>query len=546
MILLLLACPEPAVLPPADTASPETTVLAAPPLEPLEAPRLLRRMSLDLRGVLPSPEQLDAVEADPDQVRVYRDAWLEDSRLEEQLMLMLGEQWLTRVDVFNLSYFDYQLDPIEEYDFERAVGEEPLRLAAHVAVSGQPWSEVVTADYTIANSLLAEIWSLDYPEEESGWQVSHYTDGRPDVGVLASNGLWWRYWTSNFNYNRTRAATIFRLLLCEDMLEREISFSSTPSLLDESGTTEALKSNPACVNCHAVIDPVAATLFGFWWFDLYDTAELTDYHPERELMGESTLGVSMSWFGQPINGLYAMGEVVAEDPRFSRCAVETFATGLWRRSPELSDFQQVDALHEDFVDSGMLVIPLLKALTDSPTYQAGALSDEADEADAEREVLRRALSPMQLASTVADLTGFTWTWEGFEQLDNDQIGYRMLAGGVDGVSVVRPQQRPGVTWALVIRRLAQAAAEHAVTAELARPAAERTLLTLVDSDTTPQDEAFNSQLRALYWQLYAERPDSAWLQAAAALWTEGASISSETGWIGLLSAMLQDPRFVTR
>ena len=36
-----------------------------PPLVPLDAPRLLRRVSLDLRGTLPELEQLDAVEKDP-------------------------------------------------------------------------------------------------------------------------------------------------------------------------------------------------------------------------------------------------------------------------------------------------------------------------------------------------------------------------------------------------------------------------------------------------------------------------------------------------
>ena len=548
LTLLLTACSSgdpPDTVPP-DTDAPEVvTELEEPPLVALSAPRLLRRMSLDLRGVLPSVEELDAVEADPSQVAVYRDAWLADPRLEERLVHLLGERWLTRVDAFNLSYFDYQLTEEQEYAFERAVGEEPLRLAAHVAVSGQPWSEVVTADYTIANELLAEIWSLSYPDGESGWQVSHYTDGRPAVGVLASNGLWWRYWTSNFNYNRTRSAAIFRLLLCEDLLEREVSFSTTPSLLDDDGTTTALREDPACVNCHAVLDPAAATLFGFWWFDLYDTAELTDYHPDREPMGESILGVEMAWFGQPVDGLYALGRVVADDPRFTRCAVETFASGLWRREVALSDFSHIEALHDDFA-AEQQVLPLIAAITDSLTYQAGALDAEATDEDAAREILRRPLSPSLLGSAVADLTGFSWTWEGFAQLDNDQIGFRTLVGGVDGISVTEPQQSPGLTWALVVRRFAQAAAQHAVSTELSQSAADRTLLTLIDEGTTDQDAAFTAQLETLHWQLYAERADEEWLSAAAALWVQGSAGGPAAGWTGLLSAMLQDPRFVTR
>ena len=33
----------------------------------------------------------------------------------------------------------------------REVGEEPLRLMAHVAVNDLPWSDIVTADYTMAD-----------------------------------------------------------------------------------------------------------------------------------------------------------------------------------------------------------------------------------------------------------------------------------------------------------------------------------------------------------------------------------------------------------
>lgn len=55
MILLSLACT-------AQTPNPEAAPEALPSLE---APRLLRRASLDLRGKLPSAEELNRVAADP-------------------------------------------------------------------------------------------------------------------------------------------------------------------------------------------------------------------------------------------------------------------------------------------------------------------------------------------------------------------------------------------------------------------------------------------------------------------------------------------------
>jgi hypothetical protein len=145
------------------------------------------------------------------------------------------------------------------------------------------------------------------------------------------------------------------------------------------------------------------------------------------------------------------------------------------------------------------------------------------------------LSPDQLAGTVASLTGFTWTWDGFEQLHNDSYGYRVLAGGVDGVYQTRPQLAPGATWNLVLQRVSQAAAQTAI--EQGAP-----LLDGVDLDAAP-DEA---TLSALHWRLYARRADAGWLADAGALWAAvEAGDSAEAAWTSLLSVMLRDPDFVT-
>ena len=164
------------------------------------------------------------MEADPAALQTLRDTYLDDPRLEDRLVSLFAERWHTRVDVFDIEYYDYHLDPLEEFAFEQAVGEEPLRLIARIAVEDRPWVEIVTTDTTVANEVLGALWPLDYPEGETGWQEVHYTDGRPAVGVLATNGLWWRFNTDNSNMNRKRAAALARLLLCVDYLARPVSF----------------------------------------------------------------------------------------------------------------------------------------------------------------------------------------------------------------------------------------------------------------------------------------------------------------------------------
>ncbi len=535
-LLLLLAC----------TAG-DAPVADAPlgePLVPLSPPLLARRLSLDLRGVLPTVAELDQVEADPAALATLRDAYLEDARLEGRLVDLYAERFQTRLDTFEVEYYDYHLDASEEFAFERAVGEEPLRLMAHVAVTDAPWSDIVTADYTMANELLGRIWPLDYPDGATGWQEAHYTDARPAAGILATNGLWWRYVTNISNQNRSRAAAISRLLLCEDILSRPVSFAGAISLADTDGTASAIKENPGCVACHATVEPLAASMFGFWVASSYTPLEHDTYPAEREAMGPELLGVEPAFFGQPVEGLVDLGGVIASDSRFWRCAAQTAAEGLWRREATLDDFDRIDGLRRALLDGGLTYRPLLRAVTDTPTYQAGGFSDAATDADRERELTLRMLTAEQLGSAVADLTGFAWSWEGYDQLSNDDYGYRVLSGGVDGYSVGRPQARPGLTWALVVERLAQGAAAYAVEQELTNGGTRR-LFGAVTLDDRPGSEAFDAELAALSWRLTARRPDDARLAEAAELWSAvEAQDGAAQAWTTLVSVMIRDPEFV--
>lgn len=512
MILLALAC-------------------ATPDDGALEPARLARRTSLDLRGVLPSAEELDAVEADPTRLASLRTEWMDDPRFEDRLVHLLQERWFTRVDTFDITWYDYGLREEDAYTFARAVGDEPLRLVARVVRDDLPWWEVVTADWTMAEPTLGAVWPIDRTEGE-GWQVAQYTDGRPAAGVLATNGLWWRYTTNESNMNRGRAAAASRLLLCEDPLSRPVSLSLDGSTVVDP--SEAARTNPSCLTCHASLDPLAANLFGFWWLNMYSSAEETSYHPERERL-YSELGVEPGYFGTPIDGLSGLGAAMANDSRLYRCAVESFAEGFWRRTPSSADFDTIEGLRAAFVEADARPRGLIEAILDTPAYTAAYSPDDPAQVRADR-----LLTPDQLASAVEDLTGFRWTWAGADRLDEDTSGFRVLAGGVDGASVFGPQREPGLTWALVVARLAEAAGGHA-----ASTLGTSGLLANVSSSDQPGDPSFTAMLDALHWRLYATRPDDAWRDEVTGLWRAVEPEGAAAAWTAVVSAMLRDPAFVT-
>lgn len=513
-------------------------------LVPLDDARLLRRLSLDLRGTLPTLEELARVAEDPAQVDVLRDALLADPALEERLVALFSEHLRTRIDTFQVKYYDYAIPPESECAFERDVGQEAPRLLARVVVDDRPWSEAVTADWTMATALLSDIWPLELEGGEGLWQRAHYSDGRPPGGVLSTNGLWWRYVTSKSNANRSRVAALSELLLCQPLLARPVSFASSPSLVDEDGTAEALANDPQCLACHASIEPLAAAFFGWIPSIDYNPLELGYYHPERESQGPETLGVERSYYGTPLAGFQDVGPRVAADSRFYRCAAETAATLLWRRPVEVEDFDTIEGLRQDLVAADTRFLALLSAVTDTPEYRAGEVGDAVDPDLAARIHTHRMLAPAQLASALAALTGFEWTDDSCQQLDNDDRGYRVLAGGVDGDSVTRPQQDPGLTWALVVERAAQGAAAFAVAQELEQ-GREGPLFRHVGLDEVPGDPAWETELSELHLRLFARVVQDR-LADDRALWEAvAAEHGPATAWTALVALLLRDPEFVS-
>ena len=278
---------------------------AEPYLQPLDAPRLARRMRLDLHGVLPTVDELNAVETRPGSLADLRASWMDSPRYETRLVDIFAEKWQTRIDLFHVFWTEYEaLDDrgaTIEYPFERSVSDEPLRLMAHLAATDAPWTDIVNADYTMANALLEDIWPLERDAEagDDGWTVAYYTDGRPPVGILATNGLWWRYHTTATNGNRARAAMMMKMLACDDIQALPVTFTEAPSLVDGASIEDALKEDPYCIGCHTTVDPIASALFGFWSSNEHSATENHVYHPERELLGEQYLGVTPAWYGQP-------------------------------------------------------------------------------------------------------------------------------------------------------------------------------------------------------------------------------------------------------
>jgi hypothetical protein len=519
---------------PDDSASTETV---SPP--PVPSAATLRRASLDLRGVLPSPDDYALVEANPDDYQVLVEQWLEDPRFGPRIRDLFAQIFLTRQDYYYVFASEYGLD--NEVSFVASVGDEPLRIVSQIIEEDLPWNEVVTGDWTMADHNLAVAFPVDYPDGLTGWRPVRYTDGRPPAGVLATNSLWWRYPTNTSNLNRGRANAISRIFLCEDYLEKPITFDRDVDLLDEDSLRDALQNNPGCVACHATLDPLASYLFGFNYRQYDSLLDTTTYHPERERDWDDATGVAPGYYGTPGYSLADLGEQIAADSRFPRCLAEQVFGLYLARDAEVEDFDQVTAFRDVLISSGMRVKPLITAVLTSDEYVRGGPSDD--------EPHRRMVSADLLSSAITDLTGFRFTSDGYDILKSDTYGVRTAAGGVDGVFALEPATEPNTTILLVHERIAQAAADFVVDADLADPSTAR-LLTEVDGSELPDTHAdvMARQVQVLHRRIFGTTiaADGPEVDAALDLWADLHALSGDkrVAWKGLVTVLLRDPSFL--
>lgn len=500
----------------------------------LEPTRLLRRISLDIRGKLPSLEEYLQLQNGEKSLEELTIEFLEDPDFEESLVYHMADIWRTRVDEFDMVPEDFNLDPSQWWvPLARSVGEEPLRLMAHIASTDQPWTRIVTADHSMANELLGDIFPMEYPAGETGWQPAAYTDGRPAVGILATNGLWWRYPTNSFNMNRTRAASITKLLLCDDFLERPISFEASENALED--TELALKNDPACIACHSSLDPLAASMFGFWWVEQFNPLEAVYYHPERELMAESMMGVTPAWFGTPVTSFAMVGELIAQDSRFHQCTIRQFQEILLDRNLTLADYEQSIALTSSFTNHNYQLKSLISQIVALPEYQL----QEPNSNYPHTRTLRM-LSPYQIEHAIESYSGFRW---GSDESPLMDYAYRAMAGGVDGYQTFSAQLYPSLSSSLVFKRFTRGQATYIIGQTFG---GGDNFLPEINIDTMPNDSQFTEQLKQLRLVLHGYEADEQWLAQTRELWLLLELDSDpETAWIALISALFQDIDFVS-
>ena len=352
--------------------------LLAPGLSAQEAVFLspqdhVRRIAMDLMGSRPSQEDYARAATD---LETIIDRYMTTPQFSEQMMWLANDIFLVRTD--RIEYFrdsyEYRRREVR-YQVAQAVGEEPLRLFEYIVRNDLPLTELVTADYTIANSTLAEFWNIDYPGDYGSdqWLRGRYEDGREHAGILSQTSFFYRYNNTITNKNRHRANNVTRIFLGDDHLLRNVGAELRVADQDED-LLDATLSNPACLACHSSMDGIGAHFNGYpigpSRQGLYARENFANFSKQGIERSQYVLNREPSYYGYPSKGLKDLGHYIAKDPRFARTMAKDFATFLFHRDLDHEDRDLLTRLVDQLQSTHYSPKQLIKTLVLSDEYRS--------------------------------------------------------------------------------------------------------------------------------------------------------------------------------
>ena len=285
------------------------------------ARKTLRRTALIFAGRLPTPAEYDALDAGTLDLREAIRNLMTGPRFHEFLLGAANDRLLTDRYAdentlenrgyffqFNNTYFRLRKEAVDTGQgrafnewhnaVQYGVARAPLELIAHVAENDLAYTEILTADYVMANRLAAEAYTggpalfgaddvhefrrtriTDYYRRSAGYaarfepniglRVLSRGSGKtaiPHAGILNTLVFLKRYPTTATNRNRARARWTYYHFLGVD-IENAASRTTDPVALAD--TDNPTMHNANCTVCHSVMDPAAGAFQNYGDIGLY-------------------------------------------------------------------------------------------------------------------------------------------------------------------------------------------------------------------------------------------------------------------------------------
>jgi hypothetical protein len=464
-----------------------------------------------------------------------------------------------------------------------SLAQGPLRLIDYVVQEEKPYTEIVTADYTLMNPFSAEIYNnklmFNDPEDFSEWKVGQITDyfrcetcsnrndpdyiyeiptDYPHAGILNSPAFLSRYLTTESNRNRARSRWAYYFFLGVDIEGIADRTTDQDALQDENNPT---LNNSNCVVCHDIMDPVGGAFQnysndGFYRAQRGGTDSLPAFYKFTPGSGYQS---GDTWYSDMLapgfgalvapsadNSIQWLGQEFAKDSRFGFGSVNFWYPAVMGRgpyvepeNPEDADYQSKLAAYgaeqqmmqltaSNFVaglagNGNHNLKDMLVDLLMSKQFRSSSVTQSSEfQAIELAEVgTGKLLTPEQLNKKVNSVLGFNWNYGRGDALE--QV-YGLIYGGIDSLGITERATQLTTLMSTVVTAMANETACSIVNLDFTRQQESRILFPFVELASTPSNAsvAIRNNIQFLHKQLLGEQLalDSTELDASYALFSE--------------------------
>ena len=347
------------------------------------------------------------------------------------------------------------------YGFARA----PVELVKYVIRNNRPFTEIVTADYTMVNPYSAVIYNNNagdpnFPFDSDQNQANHdrddfrpatnirQTDNTlvPAAGVIGTHAFLARYQSTNTNVNRARARYVFDYFLGLDI--ESLAARDGLNLDNVIGDVPTFE-DPQCTVCHVVMDPIAGLFTNRDNAGEYDPnnpfqhTRTTNGVPRMVPAGYSLLQADQLPAAEEDTALQWLGGRLAQDDRFAERTVRTVFKGLTGiETTAASTTAFVNDTKNRFVAANFNFKLLVKDIVGSDYFMARNLALGEDPDDYADIGAGRLLTPEELDRKITDITGVNYEWRGPNSNSGLLGRHRLLYGGIDSDDVILRTTEP--------------------------------------------------------------------------------------------------------
>ncbi len=539
------------------TETNQNTILSLQEINLSDKETTLRKAAKIFAGRLPTAAEVQQADTIAGLAATVRSLMSGDSFAD--YIYRAGNEWfLTAGSQFknyelNFGTYDRKKNKASSRDRQKiyaALRREPLELLRFIVENDRPYSEIVTADYTMVNPALASLYAAvdaklpgitatDWkPARIRSASKDHLDTPYPHAGVLSTVAWLSRFPTTDTNRNRHRVNMMYRQFLAFDIE----SLGQRPSSDADGGDfLVPVMENSTCTSCHSFMDPAAGTFMDFGPDNRYrtrtDHALAKEYTNTRKRSsypkdhngnpwyqqgdkwyrdvfapGFESINMPGNYTGLKISqanngGQSAMGWMTRElvsDPRFAKGTVYFWYRSIFARDPlampinqsdpnytadmEAYNFQNnaLEELAQKFQQNGMIIRDLLVDFVLSPLFRGDSVTKPLSKVDQQN----LADIGMNRLQTVEEIDKITRSITNLTLFKDYNKGLGLMYGGFDGGLNMNHRNReltPTMAGILDSKFNKLLCGNRLVVKEFRLPKEERVLLKFVESSDVPND-----------------------------------------------------------